>query len=256
VNLSRKHILTAAVVALAVIVVLLKYGAYVLNPWTRDGQIRAEVVQITPRVSGPIVTLPIVDNQFVKAGDLLFEIDPRTYKASLDQARAQYDMTGDNYQAQEKEIEGAEAQITASKAQIRQAQSSIKQLDAQIVKDKAEFERQQDLLPKRATSQKSVDRARANYDVSLEQREGALATAAQAHASLAQAQAALRTPGESGGRPGTAEPGIHPGEGPRGWLYHQPEPAPGLPGSRQPARTGTGGHQQLLGTWLLQGNLH
>ena len=190
-NLSRKHLLTGAVVALAVIVVLLKYGSYVLNPWTRDGQIRAEVVQITPRVSGPIVNLPIVDNQFVKAGDLLFEIDPRTYKASLDQARAQYDMTGDNYQAQEKEIEGAEAQITASKAQIRQAKSSIKQLDAQIVKDKAEFGRQQDLLPQRATSQKSVERARANYDVSLEQREGALATVAQADASLAQAQAAL-----------------------------------------------------------------
>jgi len=191
VNLSRKHLLTGAVVALAVIVVLLKYGAYLLNPWTRDGQIRAEVVQITPRVSGPIVALPIVDNQFVKAGDLLFEIDPRTYKASLDQARAQYDMTGDNYQAQEKEIEGAEAQITASKAQIRQAESSIKQLDAQIVQDKAEFERQQDLLPKRATSQKSVDRARANYNVTLEQREGALAAVAQANASLAQAQAAL-----------------------------------------------------------------
>ena len=49
---------------------------------------RAYVVQVTPRVTAPIVKLPIVDNQFVKAGDLLFEIDPRTFQAALDQATA------------------------------------------------------------------------------------------------------------------------------------------------------------------------
>jgi multidrug resistance efflux pump len=191
VNLSRKHLLTAVVVVVAALAVLLKYWDYVLNPWTRDGQIRAEVIQITPRVSGPIVSLPVVDNQFVKAGDLLFEIDPRTYAASLAQAQAQYDMTGDSYQAQEKQIESAQAQTESSRAQIRQAQSAIKALDAQIIKSKAEFERQQDLLPQRATSQKSVDRARASYDISLEKREGALASLAQAHASLAQTEANL-----------------------------------------------------------------
>ena len=98
-NLSRKHLLTGAVVTIAVLVVLLKYWDYVLNPWTRDGQVRAEVIQIAPRVSGPIVSLPVKDNQFVNAGDLLFEIDPRTYAASQAQAQAQYDMTDDNYLA-------------------------------------------------------------------------------------------------------------------------------------------------------------
>jgi multidrug resistance efflux pump len=189
VNLSRKHLLTGAIVAVAALLVLLKYWDYVLNPWTRDGQVRAEVVQITPRVSGPIVSLPIKDNQFVKAGDLLFEIDPRTYNASLDQAQAQYDITDDNYLAQEKQIE-------ASLAQIRQAESSVKQLDAQILKDKAEFERQKELLPKRATSQKSVERAQANYHVSTEQRHGALATLAQAEADLAKDRATLGAKGE------------------------------------------------------------
>ncbi len=87
-NLSRKHLLTATVVAVAILLVLLKYWDYILNPWTRDGQVRAEVIQITPRVSGPLVSLSAVDNQFVKAGDLLFEIDPRTYAASLAQAKA------------------------------------------------------------------------------------------------------------------------------------------------------------------------
>ena len=190
-NLSRKHYLTGIIALIAVVAVLLKTWNYIVNPWTRDGQIRAEVVQITPRISGPIVRLPIEDNQAVKTGDLLFEIDPRTYAASLKQALAEYDIAKDNYKAQEKQVESAEAQIESSLAQIRQSQSSIKQLESQIIKDRAEFERQQDLLPKRATSQKSVDRAKANYDVSLEKREGAVATLAQSRASAASAEAEL-----------------------------------------------------------------
>nr|WP_157037831.1 HlyD family secretion protein [Photobacterium aquae] len=65
-----------------------KYQQYMTNPWTRDGQIRAQVVQITPRVTGPIVKIHITDNSEVKAGDLLFEIDPRTYLAAQEKAEA------------------------------------------------------------------------------------------------------------------------------------------------------------------------
>jgi len=67
---------------------LFKYWDYVVNPWTRNGQVHAQVIQITPRVSGPIVKLPINDNQLVKAGDLLFEIDPRTFQAAVKQGQA------------------------------------------------------------------------------------------------------------------------------------------------------------------------
>ena len=78
-----KYLITSIIILIAAIVVSLKYWDYIANPWTRDGQVRAQVIQITPRVSGPIIKLPIKDNQFVKAGDLLFEIDPRTYEADL-----------------------------------------------------------------------------------------------------------------------------------------------------------------------------
>ena len=190
-NLSRKQLITAAVVALAVLLVLLKYRDYLLNPWTRDGQVQANVVQITPRVNGPIVKLAIVDNQFVSAGDLLFEIDPRTYAASLAQAQAAYDKAADSYVAQEKQVDSSLAQVNASRAQILQAESSIRQLDATIAKNKAELERQQELLPLRATSRKSLERAQANYDVSLQQRAGAVATLTQVQADLAQTEAEL-----------------------------------------------------------------
>ncbi|MBW2215536.1 MAG: biotin/lipoyl-binding protein, partial [Deltaproteobacteria bacterium] len=91
------YLATGAVVLVAIALVLLKYWDYVVNPWTRDGQVWANVIQIAPRVSGPIVDLPIKDNQFVKAGDLLFQIDPRTYQAALEQAKAQLDETSNQF---------------------------------------------------------------------------------------------------------------------------------------------------------------
>ena len=187
----RKYLLTGAVVLVAVVAILITYWDYVTNPWTRDGQVRAQVIQITPRVSGPIVRLPIKDNQLLKAGDLLFEIDPRTFEASLEQARAQLDETGDNYQALFQQVEAAKAKVDVSRAAVTQAQSSIKKIESEIEKDKAEYDRQRELLPRKATSQKAVDRAKANYEVSVEQRKTAVAALAQAQASLLESEANL-----------------------------------------------------------------
>jgi multidrug resistance efflux pump len=208
VKIPQKYLFTGAVALIALLVIFIKYWSYVTNPWTRDGQVRADVLQLTPRVSGPIVALPIRDNAFVKAGDLLFEIDPRTFEASLAQARAQYDGTGDNNLALTKQVEAAQAQVEASTAAIRQAESAIRQLDAQIVKNAAEYERQQELLPQNATSEKSVERAMATYEVSVQEREGAVASLAQSLAALNQAEAALAEARANLGAPGDANADI------------------------------------------------
>jgi RND family efflux transporter MFP subunit len=79
---------TLVAVALAA---LLGWGAwqyYMGAPWTRDGAVRAYVVKIAPQVAGEIVSLPIVDNQFVRKGDLLMLIDPRNYSIAVRQAQA------------------------------------------------------------------------------------------------------------------------------------------------------------------------
>ena len=188
---KRKYLITGAIVLLAVVAALIKYWDLVTNPWTRDGQVQANVIQIAPRVSGPIVTLPIRDNQSVRAGDLLFEIDPRTYQASLDQAQAQLDQTGDNVQALTEQVESARAGVDVARASIIQAKSAIAQVEATIVKYKAEYERQQELLPKKATSQKAVERAQATYTLSLEEKKVAEAALLQSEANLLKAQAAL-----------------------------------------------------------------
>ena len=201
-NISRKYLLTGAVVLIAVIAVLLKYWDYVVNPWTRDGQVRADVVQITPRVSGPIVKLAVKDNQLVKTNDLLFEIDPRTFEANLAQARAQLDNARDNYLALEKQVEAELAQVNVSRAEALQAESNIKELDSTIVKNKAEYSRQQDMLKKDATSKKAMERARANYQIALEKRKASVAGLTQAKATLAQSEAALAKARANLGAPG------------------------------------------------------
>jgi multidrug resistance efflux pump len=190
-NLPRKYLLTGIVVLLAVLSTLLWYWDYVVNPWTRDGQVRAEVIQITPRVSGPIVELPLEDNQFVKAGSLLFRIDPRTFKASLDQARAQYDSARDNYVALGKQVEATAAEVEVAHAEVLQAESAIKEYNAEIEKNEAEYRRQLDMLAKDATSRKAMERARANYQVTVEKQKEAVAGLTQAKASLAQSEATL-----------------------------------------------------------------
>lgn len=86
---DRRHLVTAGIVVVAVLAVSWKYWDYVVNPWTRDGQVQAEVILVTPRVTGPIVELPIRDNQYVSAGDLLFRIDARTFAQQLAKAEAE-----------------------------------------------------------------------------------------------------------------------------------------------------------------------
>jgi RND family efflux transporter MFP subunit len=87
-NKSTAFIVTATVVVLALLAALGMYQRYSTQPWTRDGQVRANVVGIASRVAGPIVKIPIRDNQQVKKGDLLFEIDPSTYIATVNNCGA------------------------------------------------------------------------------------------------------------------------------------------------------------------------
>ena len=66
-----------------------KYQDYFANPWTRDGQVRAQVIQVSPRVSGMVMKIDIIDNQFVKKGDLLFEIDKDPFLIKIAQINAE-----------------------------------------------------------------------------------------------------------------------------------------------------------------------
>jgi len=83
-----RYLITLAAVVIAGMVLASMFREYLFQPWTRDGHVRAQVIKITPRVGGPIIDLPIHDNQAVTRGDLLFSIDPRTYQLAIEQAEA------------------------------------------------------------------------------------------------------------------------------------------------------------------------
>ena len=189
-----KKLFTLSLIAIAATVIALtfmKFWDYVVNPWTRNGQVSANIVQITSRISAPIVNLPIKDNQYVKAGDLLFELDPRTFKAELDQARAQLEETGDNVKALERQVDVSKANVKSTQASIEEAKRSISQLQATVVKNKAELIRQKELIKAKATSQRSLEMAQANYDVSIQQEFSAKASLTGAKANLSQSEASL-----------------------------------------------------------------
>ena len=83
-----RYLITLVAVVVAGMVLASMFREYLFQPWTRDGHVRAQVIKITPRVGGPIIDLPIHDNQAVTRGDLLFKIDPRTYQLAIEQAEA------------------------------------------------------------------------------------------------------------------------------------------------------------------------
>ena len=81
-------IATAIIFVVAILVGRVLWVHYMDEPWTRDGRVRAEVVNIAPDVSGAVVDLPVGDNQFVHKGDLLMQIDPSHYQIAVEQAEA------------------------------------------------------------------------------------------------------------------------------------------------------------------------
>ncbi|MCP4410116.1 MAG: HlyD family secretion protein [Gammaproteobacteria bacterium] len=83
-----RYAITLAAIILAGVILANMFHEYLFQPWTRDGHVRAQIIKITPRVGGPIVNLPIADNQAVNKSDLLFKIDPRTYALAIEQAEA------------------------------------------------------------------------------------------------------------------------------------------------------------------------
>ena len=137
------YVITLAFVGLAGWAGVSLYHRYIQNPWTRDGQVRANVVGIAPRVSGPIVQVAVRDNQQVKKGDLLFEIDPADFQAQLDLATGQVHNAEANLKQQRQnldrqtdlyktrvnaleDLQNAQDSFAAAQAQLAAARASMK----------------------------------------------------------------------------------------------------------------------------------
>lgn len=184
-------LLTALIVAAAIGAVGWKYRDYILNPWTRDGQVRADVIAIAPRVTGPIVELPIADNQFVAAGDVLFRIDPRTFTAELEQAQAGYDQTLDQLAALGRQVDAARAMVAQAGSAIEQAEATVRSAKASLNQAEAQLERMRALFERDDVSEARYEAQLRTYAVDVAAKEQADAALLQAEGARLQAEADL-----------------------------------------------------------------
>ena len=202
------RIITTGVIVLAALgMIAYKYYDYIKYPWTRDGLVRAQVVQIAPRVSGPLVRVPVQNNQLVKKGDLLFEIDPSTFQATVNLARAQFDNMRDIVQSLIDQVDGMKRQLAQRQAELSQAQFEVEGSAAQAENQRVIFGRAKELRAAGINSQRDVDDTATAYAVALARLSEAKAKVSQATAALAQAEdnvarglADLGAPGEDNPR--------------------------------------------------------
>ena len=165
------------ILVLAFILSLAAWNVNETHPRTDDAVARANLIGIAPRVSGPIIKLNVQDNQFVKAGDLLFEIDPADFKLAVDRARAAL-------AALDQQIEVAKTQDAQLKFQVKAAEAAVQQATAERDQAADTLHRLEPLLPKAYTTQEQVDEARTRL-AALE------AQVAQANEKLNQARVAV-----------------------------------------------------------------
>lgn len=159
---------TLAVLALAVVLGWFAWDYYTRAPWTRDARVRADVVTLSAEVAGRIIKLPVQDNQFVRQGDLLLQIDPARYElAVLHAVRA----------------------VEVARAALGQSQAAIVANEAQLKQRRSEEQRRRKLQSMSAISAEEWEKA--GTDVAVAQadllREQSNLGLAQANVQLAEA---------------------------------------------------------------------
>jgi p-hydroxybenzoic acid efflux pump subunit AaeA len=114
-----RYAITILLVIIAVVIIFRAWVFYTESPWTRDAKFAADVVAISPDVTGLITEVPVHDNQLVKKGDTLFVVDRPRYQKALDQAQADVEY----YQAlvSEKRREAARRNQLGTSAMSREA---------------------------------------------------------------------------------------------------------------------------------------
>ena len=156
----RPLVLVIALVVLAILVLGAVY--YWLSTRTvvdtDDAYTDGFVQNIAPQVAGRVVSLDIVDNQFVKRGQALIHIDPRSFIDDRDQAQAQLDVAKAQFTARQLAAEVAKKNFPAA---LQVAQANLAAAKASLAQRQADYARQKS-LPKQATTQQDVDAATSN----------------------------------------------------------------------------------------------
>src|SRR2546423_8587622 len=168
----------------AVVLTLYVWSVLERHPRTDDAAARANVVGIVPRARGQIVKLAVQDNQLVKQGDLLFEIDPADYEQALDRAKSAL-------AALDQQIEIGRAQDEELKFGVKAAEAGVQRATAQLKQSEDTLHRLEPLLPKHFATAEQVDEARTKVAVAAQEAAAEEQKLNQARAQLSQLQTLL-----------------------------------------------------------------
>lgn len=186
-NRRKLKLLLIVGAVLAVLVTVFFYYFHFVAPYesTDDAFIDGYVTMLSPRVAGQVTRLLVTDNQDVKAGDVLVEIDPRDYETRLAQARA--------------DLAVAHSQADQARAQVRVSETKVEQALAAMIAAQAEAQRANDDLKRyenvesRAVSKSAFDLARAQARAATANLEAAESQTNSAGAEVALSEAGVET---------------------------------------------------------------
>jgi RND family efflux transporter MFP subunit len=130
-------LVTLAVVAVAAVFFWYLWVTYQESPWTRDGRVRANVVNVAPDIAGPVIDVPIKDNQTLRIGDVLFTVDRARYQLALAQAEASLAQAKSTADQRQDEFERRQKLTTASISDEALSQARNAALGAQAAYDQA-----------------------------------------------------------------------------------------------------------------------
>ena len=150
-QLSRWVSIGAVLAALALGLVVLYHGNH--SPRTDDAEVFANFIGIAPQVEGPIMRLNVRDNQFVKKGDLLFEIDERPYQYALERAISDQAALEGQIADERRKIAALVSAVSVSQAGIHTAQADISRSSAAVDQARADV----------AHAEQGVSRAKAEW---------------------------------------------------------------------------------------------
>jgi multidrug efflux system membrane fusion protein len=125
-------------------------------PRTDDAEIFANFIGIAPQVEGPIIRLNVHDNQFVKKGELLFEIDDRPYKYALEKAQSDQATLEGQIEDERRKIAALVSGVSVSQANIHSSQADINRSAAAVDQARADV----------TNAEQGVNRARAEWTYS------------------------------------------------------------------------------------------
>jgi multidrug resistance efflux pump len=200
---STRKLVTVAVIIIGLILIWFAYRTYVNYPWTRDGQVRADIIDVGTDVAGKVVAVYVHDEQLVQSGDLLFEVDPASYKIAVEQARVGLDEARQQIASLTAAVSVARAGVEVARDNVSTAKAQVEATKANLELAKAEAARYERLSKSGAGSienaQKSAAQlleARANLIISEAQVRQAESGLASSEAQLEQSIASLGAPGE------------------------------------------------------------